>query len=80
MYLSLRESCERAGIPMAPGVTPLVLLTRIQEGCAAAVGPAERVIDLYLRARYGRRVLGESELREMSQALGAARKILRVKG
>jgi hypothetical protein len=34
-------------------------------------------VDLYLRARYGRERLGDSELREMRQALGAARRMLR---
>ncbi|GMV06246.1 MAG: hypothetical protein AMXMBFR53_25220 [Gemmatimonadota bacterium] len=79
MYLVLRESCERAGLPVSPGLTPLALVDRVREARREAAGAAERVVDLYLRARYGRRTLGESELREMSQALGAARKSLRAK-
>jgi transglutaminase-like putative cysteine protease len=79
MYLGLRESCRRAGLPVPPGLTPLALLARVREGRASAAGAAERVIELYLRARYGRRALGESELREMGQALGAARRELRTR-
>ena len=45
----------------------------------AAGRAAERVVDLYLHARYGAETLGESELREMSEALGVARKTLRAK-
>ena len=44
---------------------------------SVAGGPSERVVDLYLRARYGSEELGESELREMREALGAARRLLR---
>jgi len=79
MYLRLRESVEHAGLSVPPGLTPLALVERVREGRAAAAGATERVVDLYLRARYGGRTLGESELREMSQALGSARKHLRAK-
>lgn len=77
MYLVLRESCGRAGLEVSPGLTPLALVERVRRKHADAAGPAERVVDLYLRARYGGRALGESELREMRQALGAVRKNLR---
>jgi len=42
--------------------------------------PAARVVDLYLRARYGGQELGDSELREMREALAAARRLLRSGG
>ncbi len=77
MYLGLREACERAGILVTPGLTPLVLVERLRRSRPGAARPAERVVELYLRARYGGRELGESELREMSAALGAARRTLR---
>jgi len=44
---------------------------------APAGRAAERLVDLYLRARYGREPLGESDLREMRQALVVARRVLR---
>jgi hypothetical protein len=35
------------------------------------------VVDLYLRSRYSGQALRDSELREMREALGATRKLLR---
>jgi transglutaminase-like putative cysteine protease len=77
MYLQLRSSCVRAGLEVLKGTTPLGLLSRVRQERIVAARPAERVVDLYLRSRYGGQALGDSELREMRQALGAARKLLR---
>ena len=77
MYLQLRNASSRAGLGVTPGLTPLALVERIREGRASASRPAERVVDLYLRARYGHESLGDSELREMREALAAARRTLR---
>jgi transglutaminase-like putative cysteine protease len=77
MYLKLRAASSRAGLGVTPGLTPLALVKRIRSSRAPAGSPAERVVDLYLRARYGREVLGDSELREMREALGAARRMLK---
>ena len=79
IYLALRESCARAGLAVPPGLTPLALVARVRQRGAAAGRSAERVVDLYLRARFGREPLGESELREMREALGAARRTLRAR-
>ena len=79
-YLELREACARAELGITAGLTPLALVARVRERRATAGRAAERVVDLYLRARYGRETLGESELREMSEALGVARKTLRARG
>jgi hypothetical protein len=77
MYLQLRASCARAGLAVAPGLTPLALVERVRTERAPAGRAAERLVDLYLRARYGREALGESDLREMRQALLVARRVLR---
>ena len=79
MYVQLRDACSRAGLGVTPGTTPLALLDRVSRTRATAARPAERVVDLYLRARYGREPLGESELREMREALGAARRTLKAR-
>ncbi len=76
-YIRLLDTCRRAGLPTPPGLTPLALLERLGLSHARAVNPARRVVDHYLRARYGGEVLGKSELREMSQALTATRRMLR---
>jgi transglutaminase-like putative cysteine protease len=76
LYLRLRATCERAGIAMPPGLTPLALVDRVRGTRAGAGHSAERVVDLYLRARYGHESLGPSELREMNAALGQVRRQL----
>ena len=77
MYLQLRAACARAGLGVAPGLTPLALVDRVRAARAPAARASERVVDLYLRARYGGEPLGDSDLREMRQALAAARRMLR---
>ena len=77
IYLRLRRACARAGLGVAPGLTPLALVERVRSERGGAAHAAERVVDLYLRSRYGGERLGESELREMRQALGVARRMLR---
>jgi MYXO-CTERM domain-containing protein len=77
MYMMLRQHCARAGLGVSPGLTPLALVERVRKRGTSAGRAAERVVDLYLRARYGHEALGESELREMREALGAARRTLR---
>jgi transglutaminase-like putative cysteine protease len=79
MYLQLRGSCTRAGLDVFRGTTPLALVERIKQARASAAPPSERVVDLYLRTRYGGRPLRDSELREMREALGAARRVLRAR-
>ncbi len=78
-YMQLRQSCERAGLSVPPGLTPLALAERVRVERSTAGHAAERIVDLYLRARYGNETLGESELREMSDALGVVRKSLRAR-
>ena len=77
MYLRLRRASERAGLTVTDATTPLALIDRIRRERAAAAAPASRVVELYLRARYGGERLRESELREMRQALGLARRTLK---
>jgi len=79
IYLRLRESCDRAGVRVPPGLTPLALVARVRETRSAAADAAQRVVDLYLRARFGHEPLGDAELREMSAALVTARKGLRAR-
>ena len=78
-YIALRENCARAGLSITPGLTPLALVARVREERSSAARAAERIVDLYLRSRYGREVLSESDLREVHEALGVARKTLKAR-
>ena len=71
-----RRFTTRAGLAVAPGLTPLALAQRVRRERRAAGQPAERVVDLYLRERYGGERLGDSDLREMREALRATRRLL----
>ncbi len=77
MYMQLRSASSRAGVGVTPGLTPLALVERIRAESATTARDAERVVDLYLRSRYGHERLGEPELREMREALRTARRALR---
>lgn len=77
IYLQLRSASSRAGVGVTPGLTPLALVERIRAESAPTGRAAERVVDLYLRGRYGHETLGESDLREMREALRSARRTLR---
>ena len=79
MYVQLQRTCSRAGLGITPGLTPLALVEQVRAERSSAGRAAERVVDLYLRARYGGEALGESELREMREALGVARKTLKAR-
>jgi transglutaminase-like putative cysteine protease len=79
MYLQLRAACARSGLTIAPGLTPLALAQHVRHERVAAGPPTDRVVDLYLRARYGGEALGDSDLREMREALKATRKLLKEK-
>jgi hypothetical protein len=79
MYLQLRAASSRAGLGITPGLTPLALVSRIREKRSTAGAAAERVVDLYLRDRYGNQALGDSDVHEMQEALRAARRTLRAK-
>lgn len=76
-YLALREACEAAGVAVGPGLTPHLLLRRIEGHDATAAGAARRIVDLYLESRYGGRALGADEVEELGRALAAARRRLR---
>jgi transglutaminase-like putative cysteine protease len=79
LYLRLRRDCARSGMHVPPGLTPLALVERLAAHHASAAVPAERVVDLYLRARYAGATLGESEMNEMRESLRATAKLLRVR-
>jgi protein-glutamine gamma-glutamyltransferase len=76
-YLRLVETCRRAGVVGAEPVGPLELVETLERRGHAAAGPARRVVELYLRARFGAQPLDDRERRAVSEALGVVRGLVR---
>jgi hypothetical protein len=76
-YLRLVELCRRAGVLGPAAVGPLELIGELEHRCHPAVGAARRLVDLYLRARFGAQRLDEREQRTLTEALVNARSHLR---
>lgn len=76
-YLTLVDACRRAGVVEARNVAPLELVEDLERRGHPAAGPARRLVDLYLRARFGAVPLDDGERRALADALGRARSKLR---
>ena len=76
-YLRLVELCRRAGVVGRFAVGPLELVEELERRRHPAAGAARRLVDLYLRARFGAHPLDERERRALTEALGSARSHLR---
>ena len=76
-YLALVEACRRAAIASNGTIAPLELLDELERRSHPAAGPARRVVEPYLRARFGAMPLEPSERRALEDALGSARTLLR---
>jgi hypothetical protein len=77
LYLRLVAACRRAGLAPEGAVTPLRLVTALQERGHPAAGPAGRLVDRYLRARFAGERAGEDALGRMVEDLRSARRGLR---
>jgi transglutaminase-like putative cysteine protease len=76
-YLRLVETCRRGGVVGAEPLGPLELVEALERRGHAAAGPARRVVELYLRARFGAEPLDDRERRVVSEALGVVRGLVR---
>ena len=76
-YLRLVELCRGAGVVSPAAVGPLELVKELERRRHPAAGAARRLVDLYLRARFGAHPLDEREQRVLAEALGNARSHLR---
>ena len=76
-YLRLVELCRRAEVLGRGAVGPLELVEELEDRAHPAADPARRLVELYLRARFGDRPLSEHERHMMAEALGSARTHLR---
>jgi hypothetical protein len=72
-YARLLEGFERAGLGRRPAETPLEHLRRGLAALPLRPGPAERLTDLFLEARFSSHPIGTAERDEAHAALLAAR-------
>ena len=77
LYLQFRESCRRAGFRADAGVAPLVLLDELARVRHPARTRARRLVDYYLRSRFGGQELDTRQRREMKNDLSDVRRTLR---
>jgi len=77
LYLQFRESCRRAGFRADAGVAPLALLDELARVRHPARTRARRLVDYYLRSRFGGQELDTRQRREMKNDLSDVRRTLR---
>ena len=77
LYLRFRESCSRAGFRADAGVAPLLLLDELARVGHPAHTRARRLVDYYLRSRFGGQELDAEQQQEMKKDLSEARRALR---
>lgn len=75
-YLRLLRQARRTGVVGETVVAPLDLVERIRSAVPQAAGPAARLVNLYLQARFAGRPLTRIEAREMREALTGANRAL----
>ncbi|HEX2091736.1 MAG TPA: transglutaminaseTgpA domain-containing protein [Longimicrobiaceae bacterium] len=76
-YQALRRAYARAGYPGEEGEGPLDFVERLRREGGAGVASAERLVGLYLRARFGGEEIGEEGRTRMAEELAEARAALR---
>ena len=72
MYLRLRDSSRRAGVPPSALHSPLSLTNFLREAGHPAAGPSARVVDSYIQARFSGFLMREEEEEKMKEALDQA--------
>ncbi len=77
LYLKFRESCRRAGFRAGTGVAPLVLLDELASVRHPAHSRARRLVDYYLRSRFGGLQLDVDQQKEMRSDVADVRRHLR---
>ena len=77
LYLRFRESCSRAGFRADAGVAPLLLLDELARVRHPAHTRARRLVDYYLRSRFGGQELDTLQRQEMKNDLSNVRRALR---
>jgi len=77
IFLRLRDSSKRAGIPAAALHSPLSLTRHLEAIRHPAAPAAKRVVEEYVRVRFSGLLMREDQEKEMVDALRAASLMLR---
>jgi protein-glutamine gamma-glutamyltransferase len=77
IYLRMRRAYQHAGFPAAHALPPLAFAGRLGDAPGAAA--ARRVVDLYVRARFGGELLDADLIRELEASAAAAGRAVRTK-
>jgi protein-glutamine gamma-glutamyltransferase len=77
-YLGVRRAYERIGYPAAPALPPLAFASAVRDAPGAA--DARRVVELYVRTRFGGTTLSTAEAEALRTAAAAARAAVRGAG
>ena len=76
-YLKLRRAYEKAGYPIRPHDPPLAFISRLRSANAPGITAAQRVVDIYLRARFSGGRISTEEKRELQDNLQLALREIR---
>lgn len=76
-YLKLRRAYEKAGFPLRAHDPPLTFLARLRAANAPGQEHAQRVVDIYLRARFSAQPVSETEKRELIERVQSTTRELR---
>jgi protein-glutamine gamma-glutamyltransferase len=80
LYRALRGVYTKRGFPVSESQPPLAMLERLRAAGAPGVDDAERLVELYLRARFGAEEIGAEGRAAMEAALVRVRRELRRAG
>jgi transglutaminase-like putative cysteine protease len=76
-YRRLRRRLAAAGLAVGEATGPLALARAAAGGLAAAAGPAERIVDLYVKESFGGVPLDDGERASLGPALDEVRRAVR---
>jgi transglutaminase-like putative cysteine protease len=77
IFLRLRNSSRRAGMPSSALHSPLSLIRHLEAARHPSAPAAKKVVEGYVQARFSGFLLRKEEEEEMLEALGTARSLLR---
>ena len=78
-YMRLRRAYEKAGFPIRAHDPPLRVMAKLRQANAPGLTHAQRVVEVYLRARFSANAISAEEKRELSDSMQLALRELRTR-